>query len=312
MKILFYAKGEDQQQWLETLQSNLPEAEIRLWSEEEEDVDAGWQADYALVWKPPVAFFHGQSQLKAVINLGAGVDSILALESRPSGVPLLKLRDAGMAQWILDYVRYGLLHFGRDFDRYRHDQAAKKWQPRPMASRSDWPLGIMGAGAIGAVVAETLAQEGYPVRCWSRSAKQIDGVESFAGPDQLERFLDGCRGLINILPATAETKYLIGEAQLSRLPADGVVISCGRGEVFDEQALVSRLKYDRLRGALLDVFHQEPLQQTSELWGLENVIISPHIAAPTPAEQAAEQVAGYIARIEQGEAVPQVDTALGY
>jgi len=311
MKILFYAKGEDHQQWLETLQSNLPEAEIRLWSEEE-DVDAGWQADYALVWKPPQAFFRGQSQLKAVINLGAGVDSILALESRPSGVPLLKLRDAGMAQWILDYVRYGLLHFGRDFDHYRHDQAQKRWQPRPIEPRSDWPLGVMGAGAIGAVVAETLAREGYPVRCWSRTPKQIEGVESYAGAEQLDSFLDSCRGLISILPATEETRYLLGEAELSRLPAEGVVISCGRGEVFDEQALVNRLKYGRLRGALLDVFHQEPLPPTSELWSLDNVIISPHIAAPTPVVEAVAQIADYIARLEQGEEVEAVDPERGY
>ncbi|WP_027858647.1 2-hydroxyacid dehydrogenase [Marinobacterium jannaschii] len=310
MKILFFAKGEDNPHWLRALQHQLPDADIRLWDEKE--TDAAWQADYALVWKPPVEFFHGQHGLKAIINLGAGVDSILALQSRPADVPLLKLRDAGMAQWILDYVRYGLLHFGRDFDHYRQDQVAKHWHPREIGSRRDWPLGILGAGAIGAVVAETLASEGYPVRCWSRTPKQLDGVESFAGPGQLADFLDGCRGLISILPATRETRYLIGDDQLSRMQADGVVISCGRGEVFDEQALADRLRYGRLRGALLDVFHQEPLPATSELWGLKNLIITPHIAAPTPIVTAVEQIAGYIAQIENGEPVSLVDPALGY
>ena len=309
MNILFYAHGENPDAWLSAITQMFPAADCRLWTTE---LEPGWQADYALVWRPPTEFFHQQHQLKAVINLGAGVDQLLSLASRPADVPLLKLRNAGMADWMLDYIRYGLLHFRRDFDRYRQQQTDKYWHAHPIDSKSRWPVGILGAGAIGAEIALQLRDEGYPVQCWSRTDKQLEGVESFAGLSQLDAFLAASRVLINILPATPETTRLIGAAELGLLPDQAVVISCGRGEVFDQQALAGALVQGELRGALLDVFQQEPLPQPSAFWGLPNVIVTPHIAAPTPVDQAVAQVRDYIENIENGREVAAVDTQLGY
>lgn len=308
LKILFYAAGEDAALWLAALRQALPTADCRHW---QPGFDPHWQADYALVWKPPAELFIGQQQLRAVINLGAGVDALLKLPTRPA-VALLKLRDAGMADSMLDYIRYGLLHFMRDFDRYIDLQRYRQWQPVAVSERSAWPIGVLGTGAIGAAVAQRLAAEGYVVSSWSRSAKQIAGVNGYAGREQLDEFLAGCRVLINLLPGTPETLHLIGAAQLAALQADAVLISCGRGEVIDQQGLVEQLNLGVLRGALLDVFDVEPLPEDSPLWSHPGVIVTPHISAPTPIAGAVTQVVGYINALEAGEPVSAVDPERGY
>lgn len=309
MKVVFYARGEDFSDWLPSVTELLPGADCRLWSETE---TSDWQADYALVWQPPQALFERHTQLKAIINLGAGVDKLLALPGLPEGVPVLKLRDAGMATWMTDYVRYGLLHFSRDFDAYQRQQRRSVWQPEKIDARSNWPVGILGMGAIGSQVARRLSDDGYIVRGWSRTEKVVAGVESFTGQDALSAFLRGTRVLVNLLPSSPHTQGLVNGPVLEQLLPEAVVINVGRGEVVDSPALIDALRKQRLRGAMLDVFEYEPLSQDSPLWSMDNVIITPHIAAPTSIRDAIEQAKEYIHAIGLGLPVKAVDRTLGY
>ncbi|WP_426415694.1 2-hydroxyacid dehydrogenase [Aestuariirhabdus sp. LZHN29] len=308
VKLLFYSSTGVSLRWLEALKRYLPAAEIEVYGEAPID----WQADYALVWKAPTELFQGQRRLRGIFNLGAGVDSLLATPQLPPGVPIYKLRDAGMAAWMLDYVRYGLLHFGRDMDRYRLQQKDRQWRPYGVRGRSHWPVGVMGLGAIGSQVAAKLSAEGYPVMGWSRQAKSIAGVESFAGDAELERFLSRTRALVSILPSTPETRRLLNRERLSALPEGAVVISCGRGEVLDTDALLELLDGDHLRGALLDVFESEPLAADSPLYDSKKVLITPHISAPTPIDSAAQQIARNIEQLQAGESLESVDPERGY
>ena len=79
-------------------------------------------ADYLAVWKAPAHLLQEQTHLKGIINLGAGVDHLLNTPGLPDGVPIVKLRDAGMSELMADYVLYGVLHFYRSMDRYRQQQ----------------------------------------------------------------------------------------------------------------------------------------------------------------------------------------------
>ncbi|MBP0050115.1 glyoxylate/hydroxypyruvate reductase A [Marinobacterium sp. AK62] len=309
MNILLCAQGQDAIEWQTHLHRRLPHAHIRIWSEE---TGTETQADYALVWKPPTALFDQQQQLKGIINLGAGVDSLLKLPNLPRDVPVLKLRDAGMGRWMNDYIRYGVLHFTRDFDQYRQQQPAHQWRPQDIEPPEAWPVGILGAGALGQQAAEMLQQMGFPVRCWSRTAKQLPGIESHQGTDELTDFLRGVRLLVNLLPNTPDTRGLINDQRLSLLAPGAGLISCGRGEVVDPSAVLHALDSGQLRGALLDVFEQEPLPETSPLWDHPAVLITPHIAAPTPVATAADQIVEYIEQLEAGQVPDPVDPTLGY
>ncbi|MBZ9559894.1 MULTISPECIES: glyoxylate/hydroxypyruvate reductase A [unclassified Modicisalibacter] len=302
---------DDADTWCQALARRLPDAEI-VTSEAAGDAPA----DYLAVWKPPASLFEGQSRLKGIVNLGAGVDALLHNPGLPRGVPIVKLRDAGMAPLMADYVRFGVLYFQRDFDRYFAQQTHGTWLEQPLIDKADWPIGVLGLGAIGAHVARALAEDGFPVHGWSRSAKSLDGVTCHHGEAGLSDLLAGVRTLVTLLPDTDSTRGIVNAGTLSRLPEGATLINPGRGSLIDEAALLDALgpgdKEGRLRGALLDAFTEEPLPRDNPLWDHPRVRITPHMAAPTPVRDAADQVAELIRALDAGEDVETIDPGAGY
>lgn len=309
MKILFHGQDLDSDVWLAAIRRHLPDADIRCWTPE---LGADWQADYALLWHPPAELFQRQQQLRALFNLGAGVDALLSLPGRPAEVPLIRLRNAGMDRWMSDYILYGVLHFGRDFDRYRLLQQQRLWQPQQSRSREKLRIGLLGLGALGSEVAQSLRRRGYRVQGWSRSPKSIEGIDTYAGLECLDSFLSRCDFVVNLLPSTRDTHNLLDAARLEALPSGAVVINPGRGSTLDQEALLRAIEAGQLRGAMLDVFVEEPLPREHPLWSRPEVIITPHIAAPTQVDEALEQIAADIDALEQGRYVPRVDVEKEY
>ncbi|WP_106477611.1 2-hydroxyacid dehydrogenase [Phytohalomonas tamaricis] len=306
MRVLIH--GPDNHHWREALKTRLPNATLLT-----SDDDGEQPADYLVVWKPPASLFNAQDhRLKAILNLGAGVDALLANPALPRGVPILKLRDAGMADTMADYVHYGVLHFHRNFDTYLAQEQHSSWQEQLLEAKSAWPVGVLGLGAIGRHVAGHLAAQGYPVHGWSRSPKVLDNVRCHHGDDGLDDVLSHARILINLLPGTSATQGLLDAQKLDRLPRGAALINPGRGSTLDIDALLTAIESGQLRGALLDVFPEEPLPQDSPLWTHPRIRITPHIAAPTPVEQAADQIAGNILRLERGDAIEAVQVEAGY
>ncbi len=125
---------------------------------------------------------------------------------------------------------------------------------------------------------------GYQLRGWSRTAKQIEGVEVFTGPDEFDAFLAGTDILVNLLPLTAETQGILNYETFTKLRRGGidgegpVVINAARGGHQRDADIVRALGDGTLKAASLDVFEVEPLPQESPLWAMDNVYITPHIA----------------------------------
>ncbi|TDX32865.1 glyoxylate/hydroxypyruvate reductase A [Modicisalibacter xianhensis] len=309
MRVLVHIDEADT--WREALAQRLPGAEIVT-----SDDDSDTPADYLAVWKPPETLLRNQPRVKGIVNLGAGVDALLNNPGLPRDVPIVKLRDAGMGPLMADYVRYGVLHFQRDFDRYRAQQNGKQWRERPLTDKADWPVGILGLGAIGAHVASTLADDGFPVHGWSRSPKTLDGVTCHHGDEGLTTLLGKVKTLVTLLPDTSSTRHIINTDTLAQLPAGASLVNPGRGTLIDEAALLAALgdgaEEGRLRGALLDAFPEEPLPADNPLWTHPRVLITPHMAAPTPVRDAADQVAALIRAMENGESVETIDPQAGY
>jgi len=297
MKILLSTPETDQGTYLSALKKYCPYADIRIWQDVKE---TDWQAEYALVWKPKNDLFLHQKSLVAIFNLGAGIDALEKLPDLPQKVPLFKLRDAGMGQWMLEYILYGLIHFGRHFDRYQRHQNGGNWHPENTRNLQEKRIGILGLGPLGQYVGKCLYEMGYTVVGWSRSLKDDLPFEQSTGMQSLNGFLAQSHFLVNLLPANDDTYHLLNADRLMRLPRDSVVISCGRGSVFDEHALLLQLQTRHLRGALLDVFEHEPLPKGHPFWAQQNIIVTPHIAAPTQADDAIKQVLADILDIELG------------
>lgn len=312
MEIIFYHPTFDTQYWIRELEKQLPGARVREWKAGDNQ-----PADYALVWHPPVEMLQGRA-LKAVFALGAGVDSILSKlrdhpDMLPLSIPLFRLEDTGMGRQMQEYAVSQVLHWFRRFDDYQALKLASRWQPLPEYRADEFTIGIMGAGVLGAKVAESLQPWGFPLRVWSRSRKSWPQVQSFAGQAELGGFLQGTRVLINLLPNTAETVGIINQTLLAQLPDESYLLNLARGVHVVEEDLLAALNNGKLKGAMLDVFSREPLPQESPLWAHPRVAMTPHVAAVTRPMEAIAYIAGTISRLERGESISgQVDRQRGY
>ena len=312
MEIIFYHPTFDTQYWICELEKQLPGARVREWK-----AGDNRPADYALVWHPPVEMLQGRA-LKAVFALGAGVDSILSKlrdhpDMLPLSIPLFRLEDTGMGRQMQEYAVSQVLHWFRRFDDYQALKLASRWQPLPEYRADEFTIGIMGAGVLGAKVAESLQPWGFPLRVWSRSRKSWPQVQSFAGQAELGGFLQGTRVLINLLPNTAETVGIINQTLLAQLPDESYLLNLARGVHVVEEDLLAALNNGKLKGAMLDVFSREPLPQESPLWAHPRVAMTPHVAAVTRPMEAIAYIAGTISRLERGESVSgQVNRQRGY
>ncbi|PIF22468.1 glyoxylate/hydroxypyruvate reductase GhrA [Candidatus Pantoea floridensis] len=300
MEIIWYHPSLAPQSWLDGLQQRLPEARVRQWQPGDNA-----PADYAVVRSPPVEMLAGR-ELKGVFAMGAGVDEILKqLRDNPQmladDVPLFRLEDTGMARQMQEYANWCVLGWFRRFAEYRQQQQRAQWQELDAIDRENFTIGVLGAGVLGRSVLESLRQWGFPLRCWSRSAKQIDGVQSFHGRDRLNAFLDGTQVLIDLLPTTPETTNLIDSQLLRVLPHGACFLNLARGAHVVEADLLAALNSGKLAAAALDVFQTEPLPQDHPLWSHPHVTITPHTAAITLPGEAMNYIAAAILAVQQGQ-----------
>ena len=316
MRISFCCTHTKAEPWLAGLRGALPPGTFV------EDWLAGAPpADYAVVWAPPQAFVDEQAatlggqnstRLKAMFNIGAGVDALMKL-TIPPPVQIVRLDDAGMSVQMAEYVCHALIRHFREFDGYEADVAQGKWSYRKPLSRADFPVGVMGLGVLGERVAKAVAQFDFPVMGWSRSPKTVEGVRCFAGDRQFDDFLQATKVLVCLLPLTADTRDVMRLETLARLQPGGYVINVARGGHLVEEDLITLIDSGHLAGATLDVFRTEPLPAGNPFWTHPKITVTPHTSARTMRDDTIAQIAGKIMALERGEAVAGlVDPVRGY
>jgi len=292
--------------WIAGLAAALPGATVEEWR------PGAPQADHAVVWAPPQQLFDEQPRLKGVFNTGAGVDALLKLRL-PADAVLVRLDDAGMSVQMAEFVCHALVRHFRELDGYEQDAAQGRWSFRRPRSRADFPVGVMGLGVLGQRVAQAVAGFEFPVRGWSRSARQVAGVQCFAGAEQFNAFLAGTRVLVNLLPLTAETENIMNRATLGRLLPGGYVINVARGAHLVDEDLLALVDSGHLAGAALDVFRTEPLPAGHPFWAHPKITVTPHTSARTLRDESIAQIARKIRGFERGEPLAGVvDLQRGY
>jgi glyoxylate/hydroxypyruvate reductase A len=282
--------------------------------------DAGFDpADihYAAVWKPAPGDLAAFTNLRVIFNLGAGVDALMADASLPK-VPLVRVAVGDLTARMTEYVVLHVLMHHRQELYLRASQREKRWAPR-----FQWParaisVGIMGLGTLGANAAEVLRQIGFRVAGWSRSPKQVDGIECFHGEAQLGGFLQRTDILVCLLPLTPDTRHILNRGLFAKLNRNSpmgapVLINAGRGGLQREADILQCLDDGTLGAASLDVFAQEPLPPDSPFWIHPKVVLTPHNAADTDPDAISKYVADQIGCFETGGALENVvDPARGY
>jgi glyoxylate/hydroxypyruvate reductase len=247
---------------------------------------------------------------KAALGLWAGVETIITNPTLT--MPYARMVDPGLAEGMVEWVTGHVLrhHLGMDVDIRRDDA---RWQPHVPPLARHRKVGVLGLGELGSACAQALAGLNFDVAGWSRRAKDLPGVICFAGDEGLQDVLARSEILVLLLPHTSATESILNAETLAMLPKGAVVINPGRGALIDDAALLAALEAGQVGQATLDTFRVEPLPEDHPYWHHPKVTVTPHIAAETRPETAAEVIAENIRRGEAGEPLLYlVDRAAGY
>jgi glyoxylate/hydroxypyruvate reductase len=189
---------------------------------------------------------------------------------------------------LAEFALTGLLYFVKELPLLAERQAARQWvryTTRQLAGRRAM---VVGLGQVGRKVASVLSAMGVEV--WGVARDQNLGLASVSrvvGLGAMDALLPEVHAIVLCCPLTPQTEGLLGRGRLRLLPAGAIVVNIARGAVIDEPALAEALADGHLGGACLDVAAVEPLPPQSPLWGLRNVLISPHSASTVDGENAA-------------------------
>jgi phosphoglycerate dehydrogenase-like enzyme len=241
-------------------------------------------------------------RLKWIHALAAGLDGLLFPELVESEIPLTCSRGV-FARSLGEFAVAGMLFFAKDLRRLVRQQGEGRWEQFDVEELHGRVLGIVGYGEIGRAAAVRAKAFGMKIHALRRNPGKTagDGVVDWQfTPAELDELIAGSDYLLAAAPLTPETRGLIGGRELALMKSTAVIINLGRGPVIDEQALIGALSAKRIRGAVLDVFDQEPLPEAHPFYSLENVLLSPHSADHT-ATWLDEAMSFFIANFERWE-----------
>jgi len=309
MALLFKSDIERGDAWQRHLRTLAPDLDLREWPEIGDPADI----EYALVWQPPKGELKTYPNLKVIFSIGAGIDHLSSDPELPRHVPVVRMVEPGLTAGMTEFVVMSVLYHHRFMLDYAAQRRAHEWREIEQIPAAERRVGILGLGVLGSDVAEKLRLFGFPLAGWSRSRKDVPGVESFHGGDGFLPFLNRTDILVCLLPLTADTENILDARAFAALPRGAVLVSVGRGAQVVEADLLAALDSGQLGGASLDVFREEPLPTDSLFWDHPRVVMTPHIASMTIAKTACEAVIENIRRFEAGKPLRHVvDMEKGY
>lgn len=271
------------------IQAALPEAQIRI-AESADGSDLlaqGFLADIAIcpgVGKvcPYAAYLAACPDLKWIHNPFSGCESLLAETAlKERGVLLTNSRGIHGIP-MANHVLGAMLYFARRFDIARANQPGAKWD-RFMGDELDGKtLGILGMGQIGRAVAQRAKAFNMTVLGCKRRSEEIPFVDEVITNDRMDEVIARSDYLVMLTPASPETYKLMNADKFAKMKPGAYFINVGRGQTVDNDALIGALQSGRLGGAFIDAYDPEPMPADCPLWTMDNVLITPHVAADSP------------------------------
>lgn len=295
MSVAIYTKNEKQSaRWQEVLRRELPDLSIEVYP----SIKDFSKIKLLVCWKPYKGLIERFPNLKAIQSLGAGVDHIFKENTVASGIQVSKVVDHQLRQDMWEHALSIIMADMKNLRLYQERQKEKIWKPKRYKRMKDVSIGILGLGSIGSYVASRFAEMGFSVQGWSRSDKDIDGVESSCGEAGLKNLCSSVDYLVNILPLTEATRGILNDDLFSLMKPSSYLVNIGRGAHVVEEDLLKCLEEEVIRGAALDVFSTEPLPENSAFWHRAGVTITPHVASLTHIDSVYPQVVENVKRLE--------------
>jgi len=268
--------------YAEILDRRLPDREVRLASTPDEHRRYLREATVVAGKRIDADEVAAAENLRLFACNAAGVDHLPLDALAERGVAVTNasgVHGPNVAEHVLGWV----LTFARRLDEGRRRQRRREWRRfQSFTELAGSTVTVVGLGSIGETVVERF--RGFDVDTIGVRHTVAKGgpTDEVVGYEDLADVLPGTDVLVLACPLTETTEGLIGEPELDALPADAIVVNVARGGVIDTPALVDALRANALHGAALDVTDPEPLPSDHDLWGFENVFLTPHVAGHTP------------------------------
>lgn len=299
MSLLIVSSQRDPKAWVQALKEKDPDLELEVFPE----VGDPSKVEFALSWKHPHGIYKRYPNLKVIASMGAGIDHIIEDSDIPENIKITRVIDEQLTKdmsvfvlsLILDHLRNLSFHY-----------CSKTWNPKKYLRPEEVQVGIMGMGVLGVGVAEKLIRNKFNVTGWSRTKKEILGVTTFHGDEQLQEFLEDTRVLVCLLPLTSETENILNKRVFQSLPAGAYVINVARGPHLVEEDLLEMIEKGHLSGAALDVFRKEPLPEDHPFWKNDKIKITPHIASVTNPATVVSQILENYRRMKENKQLENV------
>ena len=268
---------------------------------------------YSVLWRPATGAMKPFRNLKAIVSLGAGIDHVLADEQLPIHVPIIRTVGTDLTQRMKEYVALHVLRHHRELPAIQANQARQLWEQIVVPPAPQRRVGVMGLGNLGAAAADLLEQIGFEVRGWSRSPKDLPGIQCFSGSEGFGAFLEGTEILVCLLPLTESTRGILNVDTFNRLKRGASIVNAARGPHLVDSDLVDALNSGQISSATLDVFHVEPLPKTHPFWTNPKITVTPHVASLIDAPTGSKIVAKNIRTFQEtGTVADLADAKRGY
>lgn len=255
----------------------------------------------AIVDNPPPGRLNRLRNLKLVLSLSAGIDSLLSDPLFPT-VPLIRIVPPAMVALMREYVCYHALRIHRNFPATENLQRAGRWEwlagSAPATTRG---VLVLGLGALGAATAEALSNLGFRTFGFSQCRRNVPGVTCIQGTAGLHEALTIVDIVVCLLPLTPSTTHFLRADLFLRMRRGSSIVNAGRGQCLREQDLLDALNSQHLSSATLDVFVTEPLPSDHPFWTHPQITITPHLAAYPQPHAFVDSIAGHLSRFERGE-----------
>jgi len=282
---------------------------------------ASSDAEFILNWSGSLALlrevFLMSRRVSWIHSRSAGLEQTLFPELIESKI-ILTNGSGVFSPSLGEFVLGAILYFAKDFRRMIRNQVAGVWEQFDVTMVAGQTLGIVGYGSIGRAIAGRARALEMKVLGFRRRVSRIQDdllIDQLYGPEALLEMLAQCDYVVVTVPLTEQTRGLIADAEFAVMKKSVVLINVGRGPTIDEHAMIKALSENRIRGAALDVFDQEPLPQGHPFYSFENVLLSPHCADHTPdwLDNAMRFFLEQLERFRRGEGLLNVvDKKLGY
>ena len=308
MQILYKSDPQRGALWQQWLAQHAPDIQLHLWPE----IGDPQEIEVLIAWQPPEKLMETFPNLKVLLSVGAGADQF-DLAALPPGLPVVRMIEPGLTQGMVEYVTFAVFGLHRDMVRYLQQQREEKWLAHSVKPAATRRVGVMGLGELGQAALRQLASFGFDCAGWSRTPRELDGVECFHGAAQLGAFLARSDILVCLLPLTAETRGLLNRDLFSQLPRGAALVQAGRGAQLSHQDLLDALDSGQLGAAVIDVTDPEPLPPAHPFWRHPAIWLTPHIASQTQNESAVAALLENLRRYQRGEPmIGLIDRTRGY